>query len=84
MPNVENAVATPPALLALSDVAAVLRVSRRQIHRLVAAGRLPPADVNLGFGARGRRWNREKLLAWVDAGCPPADAWEAYQSRRPG
>ena len=73
-----------PAVLTLAGVSQFLSISRRQVHRLLSAGRLPPADVNLGFGARGRRWSRERLAAWVAAGCPPADAWEAYQSRRPG
>jgi len=82
--ELENCPASGPALLTLCDVAVTLRISRRQVHRLLAAGRLPPADVNLGFGARARRWNREKLLAWVAAGCPPADVWEVNQSRRPG
>jgi len=72
------------ALLTLGDVGSLLQISRRQVHRLLASGRLPPADVNLGFGARGRRWNRSRLLAWIEAGCPPADAWAAHQSRRPG
>jgi excisionase family DNA binding protein len=77
----ETRVGPVPALLTLMDVAAILRVSRRQVHRLLAAGRLPAADVNLGVGARGRRWIRERLLAWVAAGCPPADAWRAWQGR---
>ena len=77
--DAREAAAISPALLRLADVARFLGISRRQVHRLLAAGRLPPADVNLGFGARGRRWNRERLLAWVAAGCPPADAWEARQ-----
>lgn len=73
-----------PALLSFADVGRFLNVSRRQLHRLLAAGRLPPADANLGFGARGRRWSRERLTAWVAAGCPPADAWMTYEGRRPG
>jgi len=73
-----------PALLTLADVARFLSISRRQVHRLLAAGRLPPADVNLGFGTRGKRWSRERLAAWVAAGCPPADAWAACNSQRLG
>lgn len=72
------------ALLTLNDVAGILRISRRQVHRLLAAGRLPPADVNLGFGSRGRRWIHSRLLAWCEAGCPLADAWRACEGRRPG
>lgn len=79
-----GSVAISPALFSLAEVAKFLGISRRQVHRLLSAGRLPTADVNLGFGARGRRWSRERLAAWVAAGCPPADAWQAYQSRRPG
>jgi excisionase family DNA binding protein len=34
---------TPPPLLSVSDTAVVLGVSRRQVYRLVADGRLRPA-----------------------------------------
>jgi len=70
-----------PLLLTLSDVARLLRISRRQVHRLLSSGRLPPADVNLGYGSRGRRWRRDLLTMWVEAGCPPADAWAAARRR---
>ena len=73
-----------PAVLTLAGVSQFLSISKRQVHRLLSAGRLPPADVNLGFGTRGKRWSRERLAAWVAAGCPPADAWMAYECRHPG
>lgn len=55
-------------LLTLAEVAKHLRVSKRQVHRLLSSGRLPPADVSLG-GIRGRRWRSDRLQAWIEAGC---------------
>jgi len=55
----------PPAYLALDDVAHELRVSTRQARRLLSAGRLPSADLNVGSGLKGRRWRRDSLLTWL-------------------
>lgn len=55
-------------VLTFEEVAALLRLSRRQMHRLQSAGRLPRPDCTLGTGPRGRRWLRSRILAWVAAG----------------
>ena len=70
-----------PVLLTVGDVAHVLRISTRQVYRLLSSGHLPPASVNLGLKKRGRRWRRDELLAWVRADCPKADAWAAFRNR---
>jgi len=57
--------AWPPAYLALGDVAHELRTSTRQVRRLLSAGRLPAADLNVGNGLKGRRWRRDALLNWL-------------------
>ena len=63
-----------PMLLTLADVAGHLRISIRQVWRMLSDGRLYPADLSLG-GKRGRRWRRERFLSWLASGCPNARAW---------
>jgi len=58
----------PPALLLTTDeLAALLRVSRRQIERWSASGRIP-GRVNLP--GRAVRWTRQVILDWLASGCP--------------
>jgi excisionase family DNA binding protein len=56
-----------PMYFLMGDVTAMFRFSRRQVYRLVEAGRMPP-PLKIG---RSIRWDRETLAAWVAAGCPP-------------
>jgi len=69
-------------LLTVKDAAAALSVSQRQVWKLHASGRLP-MPVRLG---RSVRWKRDELLAWLEAGCPSRDVWEAMRRAtiRPG
>lgn len=53
-------------LLKDSDVAARLNVSRRQVWKLLAGGKLPQ-PVRVGGSVR---WREDDLRAWIDAGCP--------------
>ncbi len=69
--------AQPPLFMTLTDVAIELRVSTRQVRRLLSSGRMYPADVSLG-GKRGRRWRRDRFEEWVRANCPRARAWQAF------
>ena len=61
--------AWPPGYLDVSGVAYLLSTSQRQVQRLLASGRLPLPDLNVSGtgGPRGRRWNRQRLLEWLDA-----------------
>lgn len=75
--------ATDPASAALSrmalsaeEVAEVLGISRSHVFRLESSGRLP-RSVRLG---RAVRWNRATLEAWLTAGAPTRDRWEAMQA----
>ena len=65
-----TAPAWPPDLLDLRGLAHALSTSAKQAQRLLAAGRIPPADVNLSTtrGPKGRRWRRDRVLAWLTAG----------------
>jgi excisionase family DNA binding protein len=72
-----EAVELIPALLVSDrDAAAMLAISRAHLHRLRAAGKLPPA-VRLG---RAVRWRRTEILAWIEAGCPPRAEWDAMRA----
>jgi predicted DNA-binding transcriptional regulator AlpA len=68
---------TDDALLIPDTVAATLAgVSRSTWHVLRAAGRVPPC-VRLG---RAVRWRRAEVVAWIDAGCPDRQTWDAMQA----
>ena len=60
-----------PDFLDLDGLAYTLSTSKKSVQRMLASGKLPPADVNVsGAGsAKGRRWRRERVLAWL-AGRP--------------
>lgn len=60
-------------LLSRPQVARVLQVSPAHVSRLHASGRLPRPR-RLG---RAVRWSETELRAWIQAGCPPRDRWEA-------
>jgi predicted DNA-binding transcriptional regulator AlpA len=64
-----------PECLAVTDaeVAKLLHISRRHVANLDASGRLPRA---LRFG-RAKRWILPELRAWMAAGAPSRDRWEA-------
>jgi predicted DNA-binding transcriptional regulator AlpA len=69
--------ASEPLLLTDRQAAALCGCSRASWHRWRAAGKLPPA-VRLG---RKLLWRRAEIVAWVDAGCPDAAAWQAIRER---
>lgn len=61
-------------LLTVRDVAELLSISTRGVHRQRDAGRIPQ-PIRLGGSIR---WQRAKLMEWLDAGCP------ATRPARPG
>lgn len=64
------ATTTPPAMLNVQEVAALLKCSARHVTRLEESGQMPPA-IKLG---RLSRWNRAAVEAWIADGCPPVNA----------
>lgn len=62
--------AWPPAYLDAGGLAHELQVSSRQVRRMLSAGKLPAADVNLTGSLKGRRWRRDRLLAWLESQGP--------------
>lgn len=53
------------ALLTVRDLAAVLRISVRSVHRLHRSGELPAA-IRIGTALR---WRRAEIAEWVRGGC---------------
>ena len=64
-----------PAALTVNakQAAAMLNVSVRQLWRLNSTGRLP-RPIRLGHCVR---WRRAEIEAFVEAGCPTREKWEA-------
>ena len=61
--------------LPAADVAKLLGISQRHLHTLNASGRLPRP---IRFG-RSVRWIHFELCAWLSAGAPARDKWEAMR-----
>ena len=59
-----------PDLLSIQGLGHALSVSTRQVNRLLSAGKLPPASVNLSVSGspKGRRWSRVVVLQFLESG----------------
>ena len=67
----------PPELIGADGVAAMLGIGERTARRLDVEGRLP-MPVKLGGSVR---WRLSELRAWINAGCPSRQRWEAMKDR---
>lgn len=56
-----------PRLITADELAAILRMSKRSVWRLVGTGEIPE-PLHVGGSTR---WNLAEIEAWLDAGCPP-------------
>jgi excisionase family DNA binding protein len=63
--------------LSVDEVAAMLGISTRHVWKLHATQSLP-LPVRLG---RAVRWNRAELVAWLDAGCPSRESFDAAKQK---
>lgn len=62
-----------PVLLNKEQVGRLLGgMSLATVDRLSNSGRLGPKPLKFG---KLVRWNRNELVAWIDAGCPPRHEW---------
>jgi excisionase family DNA binding protein len=61
--------------LCADEIARLLGVSLRHVHALNATGRLP-RPFRLG---RSVRWRLEELDAWIEAGAPNRERWDAIR-----
>ena len=64
-----------PERLACSakDAAALLGISRAQLWKLHAAGKLP---LPVRLGRKAPRWRVDELREWLMAGCPNRQTWQ--------
>ncbi len=60
-------------LLTVKDVAALLRISTRQVWKLLASGRIP-SPVRLSRSVRFRATDIER---WIRLGCPNRERFES-------
>ena len=65
----ETETTTLPELLTLADIAKLLQVSTRTVHRYRSEGSLCEPVLLAG---RTPRWRRSDVLAWIADGCPGA------------
>lgn len=70
-----------PELLTMDQLAMILNVSRKHLHRMWLDGRLPN-PVWVGESRKSRRWRRREVEEWVDAGMPPRSDWERLRRQR--
>lgn len=63
-------------LLSADSLATALEISKASVWGWLSSGRLP-APIKLG---KSTRWRREEIEAWVAAGCPGRDRWEAMRN----
>lgn len=66
----------PLLLLSPRQVAQALGLSTSGFYQLRASGRFGPRPLRLG---RSVRYRRDELAAWVDAGCPSLERWQAMR-----
>jgi predicted DNA-binding transcriptional regulator AlpA len=69
---------TESLLIADTEAAAVIGISRAHFHRLRAAGKFGPPAIRLG---RRVLYERAAVARWVSAGCPDAATWRAIEAQ---
>jgi predicted DNA-binding transcriptional regulator AlpA len=60
-------------LIGIEEFARLAGLSARTLRRLSHQGLVGPVVVELG---RARRWRREEVVSWLNAGCPARDSWK--------
>ncbi|MCX5654217.1 MAG: hypothetical protein NTY65_06175 [Planctomycetota bacterium] len=70
--------AAPPLLVSAATAARLAGIGRTLWLQLHSSGRVP-LPVRLG---RRVLWRREELAAWIAAGCPGRDRWQAMKENR--
>jgi predicted DNA-binding transcriptional regulator AlpA len=67
-------------LLTAEEAAGRLGVSLAYFFRMNSSGQLGPRAVK--FGEKCSRWRAAELQAWVDAGCPSRELWQAMLNEK--
>jgi prophage regulatory protein len=65
-----------PLLVDINDLSRLLQRSVASLHRDELAGRLP-AGLKIG---RSKRWRYDEVKAWIEAGAPGRQVWEAMRT----
>ena len=63
---------SPKLALPAKDVAVLLGISRAQLWKLHASGKLP---LPVYLGSKAPRWLAEELSDWLKAGAPDRATW---------
>lgn len=64
-------------LLTDTEVAKLMNLGRTKFRQLVDTGKAPRP---VRFG-RSVRWVRTEIMAWVQAGCPIREKWDAMKKQ---
>jgi predicted DNA-binding transcriptional regulator AlpA len=65
---------TPDRLaLTAKDAAAILGISRAQLWKLHASGKIP---LPVYLGTKAPRWRADELREWLEAGAPDRQTWQ--------
>ncbi|MCZ6653208.1 MAG: helix-turn-helix domain-containing protein [Planctomycetota bacterium] len=70
--NQETSGANSTELLTANGLARALKVSVRQVWKMLSRGDLP-SPIKLG---RSVRWRSAEIARWLDAGAPTRELWE--------
>ena len=65
-------------VISAKELAKMLSLSKRQIHRLSACGKIP-APVKIGGSCR---WSEKLIAEWLAAGAPDRKTFEAMQQTK--
>ncbi len=76
MESTETPIQSQRLALAAKDAAAMLGISRAQLWKLHASGKIP---LPVRLGTKAPRWRVDELRAWLAAGCPDRQTWERMQ-----
>ncbi len=62
-------------LLTVTDMAKELKISARQVWKMLSRGDLP-SPIKLG---RSVRWRSAEIARWLEAGAPKRELWEQLE-----
>jgi len=64
-------------LLSVKELAKMMMLSKRQIHRLNSCGKLGPTEIRIGGSLR---FSAQECADWLAAGAPNRKTWEATKN----
>ena len=71
-----------PLLIPISEAAKLLGISRATFYAWLSAGKIGPVEIRLGDGNHAKPlFSLVELRAWVSAGCPGREQWEAMKGQ---